>query len=231
MSGASMLIVGAAEGSLGEAIAHEAYTNYDFAAINTAGINDEEIKLDVTHPSQVVEVLANARPDIVVCTVGVNEPVQVRDAYLPLRLTDAFRVNVVGPMEVLRHFLASPVREDRVGYTKRFVAISSNSARIARTGSMAYCASKAALSMALRVAARELAGKPVQVWGYEPGLLAHTPMTQNTAKDYEGPLHRMKGIDPSGILPHHLAQRIVSDVANFSPAHNGVMFPFDAGEE
>jgi NAD(P)-dependent dehydrogenase (short-subunit alcohol dehydrogenase family) len=226
-----MLIIGAAEGSLGEAIFREAHNNYDFAAINTAGIGDEEIKLDVTHPSQVVEVLANARPDIVVCTVGVNEPVRVRDAYLPLRLTDAFRVNVVGPLEVLRHFVTSPVREGRSAFTKRFVAISSNSARIARTGSMAYCASKAALSMALRVAARELAGTPVQVWGYEPGLLAHTPMTENTAKDYNGPLHRMPGIPPSGLSPQHIAQRVVNDVANFSLAYNGVMFSLDAGEQ
>jgi hypothetical protein len=86
--------------------------------------------------------------------------------------------------------------------------------------------------MALRVAARELAGK-VQVWGYEPGLLAGTPMTQASAQAF-GPgdalLHRMKGVHPQGLPVHDLARRVVADVADFSVAQNGLLVPFDADE-
>lgn len=230
MTEPSMLIVGAAEESLGEAVYRAASEDYGFAAVNTAGISGEQVKLDVTHPSAITEVLANVRPDILVCTVGVNEAAKVTDPYLPLRLTDAFRVNVVGVMELLRHFAVSPVRPERAEYIKKFVAVSSNSARIPRTGSMAYCASKAALSMALRVAAREMAGSPA-VWGYEPGLLAGTPMTRATEEQFpDSALHRMKGVGEEGLEAKQVANRILSDVANYFPGYNGVMFPLDAGE-
>lgn len=114
---------------------------------------------------------------------------------------------------------------------KRFVAISSNSAHIPRRGSMPYCASKAALSMALRVAARELANKNVAVWGYEPGLLAGTPMSEQTRRDFgTDPLHRMPGVSWEGLPVGDLAQQIVQDISTFSVAHNGLMIPFDGGE-
>lgn len=241
-SGPVMLIVGAAEGSLGDAILRMA-NQYDFAAVTTAGINDEEIKLDVTLSARIGEVLQQVQPDVVVCTVGVNTPCAVDDPYLPTKMSDSLMVNVVGPMELLRHFVNSSVRPEREQYTKKFVAISSNSARIPRTKSLPYCASKAALSQALRVAARELApAGEVMVWGYEPGLLAGTPMTRETETKlgsggpYENgvyapvAMHRMKGVDGSGLPVDDLALRVVNDVATFSVAHNGLIFPFDAGE-
>lgn len=233
-----LLVVGAAPGSLGEAVATEAYQQYDFAEIITAGISGEQLKLDVNNRAQIHERFVDVQPDHVVCTVGVNEPASVHSQHLDLRMYDAFRINVLGPISLLQEFVNSPIREAREGSIKKFVAISSNSARIPRSTSMAYCASKAALSMALRVAARELAaGGMVQVWGYEPGLLAGTPMTEAVAMklgrgaDTNGfPMHRMRGLSVDGIQPRDLAQRIVYDVANYSPALNGVMIPFDAGE-
>lgn len=228
----SLLVIGAAPYSLGTAVAQIARTQYEFASVDTAGISGEAVKLDVTQSLRIKEVLDQCQPDIIVCTVGVNVPTPVDDPWLPTRLMDSFVTNVTGPMDVLRHFLNSQVREGREGMVKRFVAISSNSAHIPRRGSMAYCASKAGLSMALRVAARELGGAGCVVWGYEPGLLAGTPMTEQTERDFPdvGLLHRMRGVDPDGIPVQDLARRIVHDVATFSVAHNGVIYPFDAGE-
>lgn len=239
----SLLVVGAAEYSLGEAVFRLAHNDFDFAEINTAGINQEQIKLDVTRTARIGEVLAQVRPDIIICTVGVNTPTYVDDPYLPAKLSDSLMVNVVGPMEILRHFVSSPVRPEREHTVKKFVAVSSNSARIPRTRSLPYCASKAALSMALRVAARELApAGQCMVWGYEPGLLAGTPMTAQAEQDfgaddpYDGggyppkAMHRMKGVASTGIPVDDLARRIVTDVATFSVAHNGLIIPFDAGE-
>jgi NAD(P)-dependent dehydrogenase (short-subunit alcohol dehydrogenase family) len=231
----SLLVIGAAPHSLGIVLAQMARTQYDFASVTTAGISGEPIKLDVTHSLRIKEVLDEVRPDIVLCTVGVNVPADVADPYLPARMMDSFITNVTGPIDVLRHFTNSQQRPERAGTLKRYVAISSNSARIPRTRSLPYCASKAALSMALRVAARELAGENVVVWGYEPGLLAGTPMTQETIAHAEvgrltPSLHRMKGVSPEGIPVIDLATRILNDVAHFSVAHNGNIYPFDAGE-
>jgi NAD(P)-dependent dehydrogenase (short-subunit alcohol dehydrogenase family) len=234
----NVLVVGAAEKSLGAAIAQELVeSEWDFGDVAMAGISGEPFVLDVLRTMRIAEVLAELRPDIVVCTVGLNMPVGVDDQYLGAKMATSFSTNVTGPMEMLRHFIKSPIRPEREGHVKKFVAISSNSARIARRGSVAYCASKAALSMALRVAGRELApsGK-VMVWGYEPGLLDGTPMTQETAEAFPtmanlGQLHRMPGVPPEGLPPQDLARRIVQDLATFSYAHNGMLFPFDAGEQ
>lgn len=238
----TLLVLGAAKDSLGLAIADEALKNYDFSRIFTAGITDEALYCDVRNVNSIKDCLAEAMPTYVVCTVGVNVPHQLRQAGMGLTMNEAFLVNVIGPMEVLHRFIAGPLRhEEREGkYRRRFVAISSNSARIPRTGSAPYCASKAALSMALRVAARELAPDPWAplVWGYEPGLLAGTPMTEATLKQFsdpnEGlsvpPLHRMKGVGALGLPVAELAERIMYDVVYGSPGLNGCMFPFDSGE-
>lgn len=238
-----VLVVGAARRSLGEAIVAELVgSHWEFGSVKTAGITDEEIRLDLLSSLRISEVLTQCRPDIIVCTVGINQPVDIVDAFLPAKMRNSFMTNVTGPMDLLRHFVASPVRPERGDAVKKFVAISSNSARIARRNSVAYCASKAALSMALRVAARELAaGGKVAVWGYEPGLLDGTPMTEEVARALPqaqhsldrapAPLHRMPGVPPEGIPPEDLARQIVRDLATFSYAHNGLLIPFDAGEQ
>lgn len=250
--GPRLLIIGAAPHSLGEAVATVARTGvWSFEKVATAGITPaseniphgvyEDYKLDVRNSGSINEILGAVCPDIVVCTVGINEPSSIESSYLGLVLQEAFSINVIGVLEVLRHFMKRPGsgywNDGNGGTSKKFVAISSNSARIPRRRSLAYCASKAALSMALRVAARELAGAEpsCQVWGYEPGLLAGTPMTTATEQffgegDPETVLHRMPGFPAGGLNPVQLAQQIVNDVANYTPALNGVMIPFDGGE-
>lgn len=249
LSGPRLLVVGAAPNSLGAAIAAVAREGvWAFEKVLTAGISPlpetlrvpgsdadfyEDYRLNIQYTAQIREVLRTVCPDIVICTVGVNTPTSLSSSHLALRLEEAFRVNVIGVLELLRHFVEAPGSGfwTRGPLSKKFVVVSSNSARIARRSSLAYCASKAALSMAVRVAARELAGDPVQVWGYEPGLLAGTPMTTATAQMLPGPWHRMPGIDQAGLAPRQLAHQIINDVANHAPGLNGVLIPFDAGEQ
>jgi NAD(P)-dependent dehydrogenase (short-subunit alcohol dehydrogenase family) len=240
----TLLVVGAATNSLGLAVADEALKNYEFSRIFTAGLSGEALQCDVRNIGAIRRTLDEARPTYVVCTVGVNQPHSVRERHLGATMNDAFTSNVIGPMELLRAFIQSDTRHPGLvtgKYVKRFVAISSNSARIPRTNSAAYCASKAALSMALRVAARELATDEdaPYVWGYEPGLLAGTPMTQRTEAQFGNPtgdpsfgatLHRMKGVPAQGLPVAELAERIMYDVVYGSPGLNGSMIPFDAGE-
>lgn len=240
----TLLVLGAQRhGSLGEAIANEAADHWDFERIFTAGITDEALLCDVRQLNSIKQCLAEAMPTYLVCTVGVNQPHQFRVKGLGLTMQDAFHTNVIGPMEVLHQFLTGATRHpDRHDgkYRRRFVAVSSNSARIPRTGSTPYCASKAALSMALRVAARELADDPSAplVWGYEPGLLAGTPMTEATLTHFGNPnehmsvppLHRMKGVDATGLPVAALAQQIVSDLVSGHQGLHGCLVPFDSGE-
>lgn len=240
MNAPSLLIVGAAPDSLGDAVLTAALEGpWEFANITTAGINNEDLKMDVTNHARVHEVLSGVRPDIIVCTVGVNEPCGILESNLQIKMYDAFHTNVLGPIDLLRDFVTSPVHQGREGIVKKFVAISSNSAHIPRTSSMPYCASKAAFSMALRVAARELASRDdrVCVWGYEPGLLAGTPMTESVSRALPSdqrsepvPLHRMKGVPLAGIPVQDLARMIIRDVADYSVAMNGVLIPFNADE-
>jgi NAD(P)-dependent dehydrogenase (short-subunit alcohol dehydrogenase family) len=233
-----VLVVGAAPGSLGEAVWLEIRdSDWDFGVVVTAGITEEDLRLDLLRSPRISEVLTDVKPDIVVCTVGLNQPADINDAFLPAMMHTSFATNVTGPIDLLRHFVVSPVRPERATNIKKFVAISSNSARIARRNSLAYCASKAALSMALRVAARELAHTgQCAVWGYEPGLLDGTPMTREVVQALGGegklpPMHRMPGVPPEGLPVRDLARRIVQDLATFSYAHNGTIVQFDAGEQ
>lgn len=235
--GPTVLVVGAAHGSLGEAISMELKSSdWLFGMVATAGITTEHYRMDLLRRNVVAEVLAEVKPDIVICTVGVNLPVDITDPFLGSKLASSFENNVTGPMDLLRLFTKSPTRLNRADLVKKFVAISSNSARVARRNSIGYCASKAALSMALRVAARELApARSVMVWGYEPGMLDGTPMTREVFSEL-GPkntagMHRMPGVPPEGIPPQDLAKRIVQDVATFSYAYSGTLIPFDAGEQ
>lgn len=240
-----LLVVGARPGSLGAAIAEASSEWPQITQVRTAGISGEEMKLDITNSSHISGVLEEVRPNAIVCTVGVNEQVSVTDTFLPSRMTDAFRTNVIGPIHLLSEFAQ---RGEAHEVRPRFVAISSNSARIARTNSVAYCASKAALSMALRVAGREFArnNAGVLVWGYEPGLLdtvmtremfPHDPGTPATLENphrwpVEGPMHRMEGIDWRGLNPYTLADRILGDLLlGNADGLNGCMIPFDAGEQ
>lgn len=230
----SLLIIGARPGSLGAALA-EAAVDWGNGQVCTAGLGEEQYKMDVRRPEQIKAVLQDTMPIRVVCTVGVNDSgTPFMDDFTPSLMASAFQSNVIGPMNVLRIW----AKMSYASYQRRkFVAISSNSARIARTQSMAYCASKAALSMSLRVAARELArgNAGVQVWGYEPGLL-NTSMSREMFPDLPnpgnsiGPFHRMEGEPVEGLSPHQLANRIMFDL-NESTGLNGCMIPFDSGEQ
>lgn len=230
-----MLVVGAQPGSLGEAVLGVAsQAGYESVA---AGISGEAIEMDCfLHPMEnLIGVVAAIQPRFVVCTAGVNMPQpDVQDPNDWYRWH--FEANVIGPMRLLRAFQEASWGPDYLpqsGYL-HYTAVSSNSAHLPRSSSAAYCASKAALSMALRVAAREGVGGDkdgILVYGYEPGLLAGTPMTKKTEESWPATgLHRMRGFDlEKGIPPNELAALIVDNFRR-GPAINGTLIQYDEGE-
>lgn len=220
------LIFGARPGSLGEAIRFALQDEH--VSVITAGLNDdgglhENLLCDVTNGQQVVKVLDEVWPDKIVITVGINEPKGLYEGGYHRALQRAFAVNCAAPMFVLDMALKMLPELTQV------VVISSNSAHIARTNSGPYCTSKAALSMAWRVAAREREGRPL-IYGYEFGLLAGTPMTRQSAADFTGPLSRMKGA-PDGLTVGGAAQVVASNLMHPWHGLNGTMLRLDAGEQ
>jgi NAD(P)-dependent dehydrogenase (short-subunit alcohol dehydrogenase family) len=228
-----VLVVGARKGSLGEEVAmYAALAAYD---VVTAGIAGEERTLSLgSSVLSLAAFLEKEQPTHVVCTVGINNPEQDLD---PDALQEWYRwhfgVNVVMPMKLLQAWTMVLANNDTERVPHHYVAISSNSAHVPRSGSAAYCASKAALSMALRVKARELsgAGSNLFVYGYEPGLLADTPMTADTVAQFgPGRLTRMRDQRlAGGMAKSSLASLIVHNLGS-GPEVNGCMFRLDADE-
>jgi NAD(P)-dependent dehydrogenase (short-subunit alcohol dehydrogenase family) len=233
-----LLVVGARPGSLGWAVA-EAGRKSDMDVV-TAGLTGEDHKINLVIRSRAKWLIDQWAPDHIVCTAGINRPAEVEtfNEEMMVWLTPSFEHNVVGPMNLLREWVNwlrrnvdPPALESMNTMNLRhFVAVSSNSAHIARGKSMAYCASKAALSMALRCAARDLGGRPCLVYGYEPGLLSGTPMSNDTAKVFGAGATRMKGA-PHGLHVADLANEIIGGLRQRGIARNGSLIRLDAGEQ
>lgn len=228
-----VLVVGAAPSGLGFAVA-DAVDRMGWSQV-TAGIQDEDYALDVVRdgPSLFRDLFRMYDVDHVVCTVGINEPSEegagsLGHWYLEEWLRKSYETNVIGPMRLLREFLAWCIESGRAG--GHFVAVSSNSAHIARSNSMAYCSSKAALSMAIRCAAREQRGRTAVVYGYELGLLRDTPMTRLTEHRFGPTQTRIPG-SPRGLDTGEVAAQIAENLRVGGRALNGVLLRLDGGEQ
>lgn len=247
-----VLVVGAAEHSLGWHVSRECEVR-GFRVV-TAGIQGEKEFYDVTEPyeehEELMEVLAGAYDQIshVVCTAGINNMTGIAPAGWGESMRDHMAVNYEGVVKMFEAWRnihgpgESAAEQDFDGEPaalyQHFVAISSNSAHIARTNSLPYCASKAALSMALRCLARENAGRNdgrLVIYGYEPGWLDNTPMSNdirdglNISAIDEAP-HRIPG-NYYGINPAQLAELIANELAHGGRMLNGCMLRVDGGEQ
>lgn len=206
--------------------------------IVTAGVdsNEERIFLDLAGSrfEHLLGVLNGVNPDHIICTAGIN---QQRSDFKTLSewYDEHYLSNVIGPMRLLEAWETTcggpfAERPEKLGFARHYVAISSNSAHIARTYSAAYCASKAALSMALRCKAREMKGQPFVVYGYEPGLLAGTPMTDEVnARLGTKAASRIPG-HPEGLPTPNLAAMVVRNL-NSSYELNGCLLRVDGGDQ
>lgn len=140
--------------------------------------------LDVRRQEDILVFFQENGPfDYIVYTAGINRLSWVQDlAYADLE--HAFKVNTFGFIQAVgSHEAVFP------GYNDvRAVAVVSDSARNPMRGSIAYCSSKAALEMAIKCLARELAPR-WSVNGVSPGIIEDTPMTKyidSTVPDFRG---------------------------------------------
>lgn len=156
--------------------------------------------------------------DNVLCTIGMNLP-DLEDPQGDRQML----VNYHAPLALMTEWA-------RLGKEGHFVVISSNSAHLARSPSLGYCASKAALSMAVRCKARQ--GYPGIFYAWEFGLLEGTPMTAETVRQVGPavPLTRMRGL-PNGIPLDQAAGHVYRTMKHGWRELNGVTLRLDAGEQ
>jgi NAD(P)-dependent dehydrogenase (short-subunit alcohol dehydrogenase family) len=162
------LIIGAStEGGIGEAIAHTLQGN-GFQPV-CPSIHEA----DVTSAGRLAEYVSDNGPfPYAIYCAGIQRLGWIKDLN-PEDVIDVFDVNVLGYINLLNAL----VKHQPGG---RVVAITSLSARIPMRGSIAYCASKAALNHAVRCAARELT-PDWHITGVMPTTVDETPLT--TAND------------------------------------------------
>lgn len=162
------LILGMDPGNIGE-------------AVNIALYRDEKIRgmvfapsisqLDLRHAADIEKYIARNGPfDQIVYSAGINRLVWIKDLERD-DLDFHSQVNSQG----LALVMAAHEREFPTA-SGRLVAIVSDASDTPMRGSLAYCASKAAEAMTVRVLARELAPRWVTV-AVSPGVVEDTPMT------------------------------------------------------
>jgi NAD(P)-dependent dehydrogenase (short-subunit alcohol dehydrogenase family) len=242
----SLLVVGVQEGGLGNAVFEHAMDDPDVLAVHTADLPGVVVGLPVDHEmdvrslADIRRVLSITKPTHVVCTAGLN-PYGMEDGH-GLEWQHNFglvmETNCIGPLNFAREW--SVVMQDQHGGFgsiggRHFCAISSNSASVVRSGSAAYCASKAALSQGMMCLARDNAkqGLANALYVYEPGFLWGTPMSVNivgsTDRKAESAFHRI----PSGISidPYELAKMILGNLHLNWNVLNGARIRIDGGDQ
>jgi NAD(P)-dependent dehydrogenase (short-subunit alcohol dehydrogenase family) len=231
----NLLVIGAREHSLGDAIACEARVEgFD---VVTAGIEEEDEHCDIT-VWQDRAALKLHRFDNVVCTVGVNLESEPGSLSFARSLSNQIATNAIAPLTLLDEWYS--IQFLNGDGTFNFVAISSNSARIPRSNSVGYCASKAALSMGIQSFGRSIANDMrFAVWCYEPAWIPDTPMSKelheriNPLRERKkNPLMRLKPEHrvPGGRLmtAEDWATRIIHDIRFSGETLNGCAIRLDA---
>lgn len=140
---------------------------------------------------------------------------------------DVVDVNMMGFIRLMDLIMDKEVfpEEWRRGLT--VLAITSDAGERPMRTSMAYCASKAGLNMAVKVAARECAAHGIRVLGIAPGMTEGTKMTQYIDSTVPGlrawteeqaiGYEQMQEVTPGRLIPEELA--VVAIMAANGPIH------------
>jgi NAD(P)-dependent dehydrogenase (short-subunit alcohol dehydrogenase family) len=174
-------VVGGASGIGAAVVASERARDADVVVWDVAGTYD--VKCDVTDPASVDDAVTETLtrvgvPGEVTITAGVGHSAMLLD--LPVEEWDrVIAVNTRGPLLVMRALARVMIEAGSPG---SIVATSSVSARLVDRSMGAYCASKAALSMLVEVAASEWAPYGIRVNAVGPGVTA-TPMLGRAPTD------------------------------------------------
>lgn len=237
----SLLILGARNDSIGAHVERAAIAEGRWSTITTAGPVDCGIDVDLTVQAERTRLLERRPFTDVVCTVGINNETPMTERH-PIVFEGQLRlhmlVNAVAPLSFLHEWANRWNFDTDMKFWPtggvNFLAISSNSAHIARSQSTAYCASKAALSMGLRTMARASADwpVPVNIVGYEFGWINGTPMSNAVERrlGHDVALHRIPG--GRALTAEHAAKLLVAELIDGRAYYkNGCTIRIDGGEQ
>jgi NAD(P)-dependent dehydrogenase (short-subunit alcohol dehydrogenase family) len=199
------VVVGGGSG-IGRAIVESYKAKGETAVVwDIAGPHD--VECDVTDPESVTDALAQTieragLPDQLTITAGIGHSGLLLEESIE-SWDRVIGVNARGPWLVMRAVARAMVDEKRAG---SIVATSSVSAHLVDRAMGLYCASKAALSMIVKVAATEWASYGIRVNAVGPGV-TETPMLGRAPTD-SGWLQAVTGRTPLGRLgqPSDIAQ-------------------------
>ena len=168
------LVVGGGSG-IGAALA-DAYRTRGSTTVTWDIAGSHDVSCDVTEPDAINDAVRVTRerwgvPTSVTVTAGVGHAGLLTEAD-PDAFDRVMRVNARGPWLCMRAWVGAMREEQMVG---SFVAVSSISARLVDRSMGIYCASKAALSMLVQVAAAEWGELGIRVNAVAPGV-TRTPM-------------------------------------------------------
>jgi NAD(P)-dependent dehydrogenase (short-subunit alcohol dehydrogenase family) len=173
-AGRFALVIGGGSG-IGAAVA-DAYRAQQTSAVVWDVAGPRDVTCDVADPDAVDGAIDETRrqwgvPEWVTVTAGLGHAGLLVDVD-PAEFDRVMHVNTRGPWLCLRGWARVLLAEQRPG---SFVAVSSVSARLVDPTMGVYCASKAALSMLVRVAAAEWGPREIRVNAVAPGV-TRTPM-------------------------------------------------------
>lgn len=190
-----LLVIGGTSG-IGQEVAHLARTSLEPSTPRFSEvIAVDEDDCDVRIPSEVADLVDLTRPTHVVYSAGVNNLKWIKDISKD-DFSELLAVNVIG----FQYLLTSLLRL-RLTQAPSIVAIGSDAADRPMRTSLMYCASKAALNMAVRCAARELGPLGWRVNSVSPGKVADTGMT-----DYvDRTVPELRGWTPEYALTYELS--------------------------
>lgn len=159
------MVFGGSSG-IGRAAYEELKSTALFSETHSYGEKD----FDLTHSGHLPLEISRVRPTDVVYSVGINR----LDWINSLTFEDFNRVMEVNVWGLLRTIQMLDLAMHR---PVNLVAVTSDAAWRPMRTSAVYCASKAAMEMAVRVASREYAPQGWRINAVAPGKVADTPMT------------------------------------------------------
>jgi NAD(P)-dependent dehydrogenase (short-subunit alcohol dehydrogenase family) len=184
-SGPFALVIGGASG-IGAALA-DAYRAEGTTVVTWDIEGRHDVTCDVREPDAIDDAVGLTRmrwgtPNAVTVTAGVGHSGLLAEAE-PDEFDHVMRVNARGPWLCMRAWVGA-MHEQRIAGS--FIAVSSISARLVDRTMGIYCASKAALSMLVQVAAAEWGPTGIRVNAIAPGVTRTPMLGQGPAVTTEG---------------------------------------------
>lgn len=166
-----LLVIGGTSGIGKEVVDVSLFTTRQWRVDPGSVLAVGEDECDVTDPRKIDLVVRDFLPTHVVYSAGINHLEWIKNS-TPQDFMQVLAVNVIGFQNLLNVMLNNRIRNASI------VAVSSDAATRPMRTSLMYCSSKAALSMAVRCAARELASEGYRINSVSPGKVAETGMTE-----------------------------------------------------